>query len=313
MSSKSKPLLIELGTEELPPKSLQQLSKAFGQQVIQGLSDASLCQKDVGFRLFASPRRLAIFVNEVAISQEDSVVERRGPAASAAFDVDGHPTPAASGFARSCGVEVSELETAKTEKGEWLVFRSQQEGLAASQLMPDIVDAALRKLPIPKRMRWGDMDAEFVRPVHWLLMLHGKNIIEASLLTLDSGRETSGHRFHHPGVLSLKAATDYENILKESGYVIANFEDRQAVIIDQVNKLASDIDAKALLDPDLLDEVTALVEWPNAMLGHFDKGYLQVPQEALISAMQDHQKYFPVVDESGNMTSSFIFISILKA
>ena len=313
MSSKANPLLIELGTEELPPKSLQQLSEAFGKHIVQGLSDVNLCPKDVVFRLFASPRRLAVLIDEVAVNQADSLVERRGPAVNAAFDVDGNPTPAASGFARSCDVEVSELERMQTEKGEWLVFRSQQEGLSASQLVPDIVDAALRKLPIPKRMRWGDMDAEFVRPVHWLLMLHGKNIIEASLLTLGSGRKTSGHRFHHPGVLSLATATDYEDMLQARGYVIANFKLRQATIIEQVNKLSCDLGAKALLDPDLLDEVTALVEWPNAMLGHFDKGYLQVPQEALISAMQDHQKYFPVVDDNGKMTSSFIFVSNIES
>jgi glycyl-tRNA synthetase beta chain len=208
---------------------------------------------------------------------------------------------------------VSELERMQTEKGEWLVFRSQQDGLPATQLVPDIVDAALRKLPIPKRMRWGDMDAEFVRPVHWLLMLHGKKIIEASLLTLTSGRETSGHRFHHPGILSLAKATDYEDMLQASGYVMANFKHRQAAIVEQVNKLSSDKGTKALIDPDLLDEVTALVEWPNAMLGYFDKEYLQVPQEALISAMQDHQKYFPVVDDSGKMTSSFIFVSNIES
>jgi len=313
MSSQVKPLLIELGTEELPPKSLQRLSDAFGQHILQGLSDANLCPKDASLRLFASPRRLAIFVDEVAVKQADSIVERRGPAVSAAFDGDGNPTPAASGFARSCDVEVSELERMQTEKGEWLVFRSQQDGLSASQLVPDIVDAALRKLPIPKRMRWGDMDAEFVRPVHWLLMLHGKNIIEASLLTLTSGRETSGHRFHHPGNLSLATATDYEDMLQANGYVMANFKHRQSAIVEQVNKLASDKGAKALLDPDLLDEVTALVEWPNAMLGHFDREYLQVPQEALISAMQDHQKYFPVVDDEGRMMPLFIFVSNIES
>lgn len=313
MNRQAEPLLIELGTEELPPKSLQRLSDAFGQHVLQGLSDASLITKDTNYRLFASPRRLAILVDDVAIQQADSTVERRGPAVNAAFDEEGNPTPAANGFARSCDVEVHELERMQTEKGEWLVFRSQQEGSSASQLMPDIVDAALSKLPIPKRMRWGDMDAEFVRPVHWLLMLHGNSIIDASLLTLSSGRETGGHRFHHPGKLSLATATDYEDLLQTRGHVIANFNRRQVTIIEQVNKLASDMGAKALLDPDLLDEVTALVEWPNAMAGQFDTAYLQVPQEALISAMQDHQKYFPVVDESGKMTSSFIFVSNIES
>lgn len=309
MSKLTEALLIELGTEELPPKSLQRLSAAFGEHIIQGLVDANLLAMDNNYQLFASPRRLAILVEDVSLQQADSVVERRGPAVSAAFDVDGNPTPAASGFARSCNVQVDELENLQTEKGEWLVFRSQQQGLPASQLVTDIVDGALRKLPIPKRMRWGDMDAEFVRPVHWLVMLHGKNIIDGSLLTLQSGRETAGHRFHHPGMLSLATAADYENLLQSEGFVIANFSRRQEVIVEQVNRLASEHSCRALIDPGLLDEVTALVEWPNAMLGKFDKSYLKVPQEALISAMQDHQKYFPVTDDDGRMMPLFIFVS----
>ena len=309
MSKLTEALLIELGTEELPPKSLQRLSTAFGEQIIQGLVDARLLSQDNSHQLFASPRRLAILVEDVALQQADSIVERRGPAVSAAFDVDGNPTPAASGFARSCKVQVDELEKQQTEKGEWLVFRSQQQGLPASQLLTDIVDSALRKLPIPKRMRWGDMDAEFVRPVHWLVMLHGKNIIDASLLTLHSGRDTAGHRFHHPGMLSLASAADYEKLLQSEGFVIANFGRRKEVIVEQVNRLASEHGCRALIDPGLLDEVTALVEWPNAMLGKFDKSYLKVPQEALISAMQDHQKYFPVTDDEGRMMPLFIFVS----
>lgn len=309
MSKLTEALLIELGTEELPPKSLQRLSTAFGEHIIQGLVDARLLSQDNSHQLFASPRRLAILVEDVALQQADSIVERRGPAVSAAFDVDGNPTPAASGFARSCNVQVDELEKQQTEKGEWLVFRSQQQGLPASQLLTDIVDSALRKLPIPKRMRWGDMDAEFVRPVHWLVMLHGKNIIDASLLTLHSGRDTAGHRFHHPGMLSLASAADYEKLLQSEGFVIANFGRRKEVIVEQVNRLASEHGCRALIDPGLLDEVTALVEWPNAMLGKFDKSYLKVPQEALISAMQDHQKYFPVTDDAGRMMPLFIFVS----
>lgn len=309
MSKLTEALLIELGTEELPPKSLQRLSTAFGEHIIQGLVDARLLAQDNKHQLFASPRRLAILVEDVALQQADSIVERRGPAVSAAFDVDGNPTPAASGFARSCNVQVDELEKQQTEKGEWLIFRSQQQGLPASQLLTDIVDSALRKLPIPKRMRWGDMDAEFVRPVHWLVMLHGKNIIDASLLTLQSGRETAGHRFHHPGMLSLASAANYEKLLQSQGFVIANFDRRKEVIVEQVNRLASEHGCRALIDPGLLDEVTALVEWPNAMLGKFDKSYLKVPQEALISAMQDHQKYFPVTDDEGRMMPLFIFVS----
>ncbi len=313
MSEGMAPLLVELGTEELPPKSLQRLSKAFSQHVIQGLQDANLLAKDLPYRKFASPRRLAILIEEVAIQQADSNVERRGPAVSAAFDAEGNPTPAASGFARSCKVEVSELERLLTEKGEWLVFRSQQAGLPASELIPGIVDLALGKLPIPKRMRWGDMEAEFVRPVHWLVMMHGSDVIEATLLTLTSGRKTGGHRFHHPGMLSLAAATDYQDALQANGHVMADFNLRQQIIIEQVNSLASEHGGKALIDSDLLDEVTALVEWPNAMIGSFDEDYLQVPQEALISAMQDHQKYFPVVDDNGRMMSLFIFVSNIES
>jgi len=313
MSKQPQPLLVELGTEELPPKSLRLLSKSFAQHIAQGLLDEGLVTKGVALRLFASPRRLAILIDDVAIQQADSNVERRGPAVSAAFDAEGNATPAASGFAHSCKVEVSELERMQTEKGEWLVFRSQQAGLTASKLIPDIVDAALRKLPIPKRMRWGDMEAEFVRPVHWLVMLHGSNVIETTLLTADSGRETGGHRFHCPGMLSLYFASDYEETLQASGHVMANFKLRKQAIIEQVNRQATERGGKALIDSGLLDEVTALVEWPTAMTGCFDEAYLQVPQEALISAMQDHQKYFPVVDDKGRIMPLFIFVSNIES
>ena len=313
MKIATKPLLIELGTEELPPKSLKNLGNAFSRQILSGLSSTGLVIENATSQLFASPRRLAILVNEVAIRQADSIVERRGPAVSAAFDEGGNPSQAAVGFARSCKVEVAALERMKTEKGEWLVFRSEQKGQPASELVPDIIDTALRKLPIPKRMRWGDLDAEFVRPVHWLLILHGSEIIKTELMTVSSGRETGGHRFHHPAMLSIASADDYESMLENDGHVVADFNRRRDIITDQVNNLASANGANALIDPGLLDEVTALVEWPNAMAGEFDKGYLQVPQEALISAMQDHQKYFPVVDDSGKMTSSFIFVSNIES
>ena len=313
MSEQLQPLLVEIGTEELPPKSLQRLSQAFAEHILQGLQDAGLVTKDVTHTTYASPRRLAILVEDVAIQQADSNVERRGPAVKAAFDADGKPTPAATGFASSCKVEVSALERLQTEKGEWLVFRSQQAGLPASELIPGIVDAALRRLPIPKRMRWGDLDAEFVRPVHWLVLLHGSNIIDTTLLTVASGRETAGHRFHRPGMLSLYYASDYEETLQDAGHVIASFKLRQKAIFKQVVKLATEQGGKALIDSDLLDEVTALVEWPNAMAGSFDKAFLQVPQEALISAMQDHQKYFPVVDDKGKIMPLFIFVSNIES
>lgn len=313
MSIDKKALLIELGTEELPPKSLKNLGNAFAQQILAGLKDAGLVDEKTASKNFASPRRLAILVDEVATRQAYSTVERRGPAVNTAFDTEGNPSQAAIGFARSCKVELSELERMTTDKGQWLVFRSEQAGKSASQLIPDIVDIALRKLPIPKRMRWGNMDAEFVRPVHWLMMLHGSEIIDANLMTVTSGRETGGHRFHHPEMLSVATAADYEAVLQDSGQVMADFGRRRDTIIEQVNILASEKGANALLDPGLLDEVTALVEWPVAMAGEFNRDFLQVPQEALISAMQDHQKYFPLVDASGKMTPSFVFVSNIES
>ncbi len=313
MKIETKPLLIELGTEELPPKSLKSLGEAFNDHILSGLSNAGLISENPSSHLFATPRRLAILVDEVAIRQADSMVERRGPAVSAAFDEAGNPSQAAVGFARSCKVEVSALERMQSDKGEWLVFRREQAGLPASQMVPDIINTALHKLPVQKRMRWGDKEAEFVRPVHWLLILHDSKIIETTLLTVTSSNKTSGHRFHHPDILTVATATDYEDTLEQSGYVMPDFDRRRDAIIEQVKKLAADKGGNALIDPALLDEVTALVEWPNAMPGQFDKQYLQVPQEALISAMQDHQKYFPVVDETGRMTSSFIFVSNIES
>jgi glycyl-tRNA synthetase beta chain len=309
MSENTKNLLVELGTEELPPKSLKQLSDAFTSHLVSGLSEAKLIGADTEYRSFASPRRLAVYIEDVALNQEDSMVERRGPAVKAAFDDAGNPTPAARGFAGSCKVEVSDLERVQTDKGEWLVYRSMQQGQAAGILVPEIIDAALRKLPIPKRMRWSDLEAEFVRPVHWLVILHGEDVIDTELLSTKSGNHTAGHRFHHPAMLDLATASDYEAVLAESGYVIANYDRRQDMITEQVNRLASEHGGKALLDPGLLNEVTALVEWPVAMVGRFDDAFLDVPQEALISAMQDHQKYFPVVDQAGKMKPLFIFVS----
>ncbi len=313
MSQQQLPFLVELGTEELPPKSLQRLSQAFAENVIQGLLEANLITGSATHQEFASPRRLAVLVEDVALRQADSNVERRGPAVSAAFDDAGNPTPAASGFARSCQVDVSELERIQTDKGEWLVFRSQQAGLPAAELIPDIVSAALRKLPVSKRMRWGDREAEFVRPVHWLLMLHGADVVKAKLMTVEAGRETAGHRFHHPQRLSLTSASEYEELLLTRGYVVASVKRRQDIIVEQVKRIAGESGGQALIDPALLDEVTALVEWPNAMLGHFDNEYLQVPQEALISAMQDHQKYFPVINDQGTMLPLFLFVANIES
>ena len=307
------PLLLELGTEELPPKSLHALSEALGTHLVKGLSEADLSSKDCVPQLYATPRRLAVLVPDVAVSQADRIVERRGPAVAAAFDADGNATQAALGFARSNKVDVEALERISTDKGEWLAFRSEQKGQPAAQLIPAIVSDALRKLPIPKRMRWADLDAEFVRPVHWLIILHGNEVIPSRLLSVDASNTTHGHRFHHPGSLQIDKPADYVFTLEHAGHVIADYELRRERVWEQVTALGAEQGGKAVIDNDLLNEVTALVEWPVALQGRFDPDYLEVPPEALISAMQGHQKYFPVVDNGGSMLPRFIFVSNIES
>ncbi|MFV1997541.1 MAG: glycine--tRNA ligase subunit beta [Acidiferrobacterales bacterium] len=305
-------LLIELGTEELPPKALKRLSEALGEYFVAGLKDAGLLTEKSTSRNFATPRRLAVSVSAVLLRQPDRETERRGPALQAAFDRDGKATKAAEGFGRSCGVAVEKLERLKTDKGEWLVFRQKEKGRAAKELIPQILDYALKQLPIPKRMRWSDLDAEFVRPVHWLVMLHGDKIVPAESLAVKSGRKTRGHRFHAPGWLSITSAKTYEKTLKQ-GYVIADYEARQKKIKDGAENLAAKHKGKVVIDDNLLDEVTGLVEWPEPILANFDKEFLDVPAEALISTMQEHQKYFPVTNKNGKLLPYFITISNIKS
>jgi len=313
MSASHADLLVELGTEELPPRSLRQLSEAFGEHLQEALDQLQLRGAGSQLQLFASPRRLAVLVTEVARNQADRVVERRGPAVNAAYAADGQPTRAAEGFAGSCGVTVAELERQVTDKGEWLVYRSTESGKPAAELIPAAIDEALRRLPIPKRMRWADLDAEFVRPVHWLVVLHGDDVVPATLLNTAAGRDSRGHRFHHPDAISLAHPGDYADRLETQGRVCADFAERRRRIVEQVERLASEAGGRAVIDTDLLDEVTALVEWPAAMTGRFDEDFLAVPPEALISAMQDHQKYFPVVDDAGAMLPRFIFVANIES
>lgn len=305
-------LLIELGTEELPPKALKRLRDSLGQHLFEGLEEAGLLESGE-HKLFAAPRRLAVLFRQVRLQQPDRQVERKGPAVQAAFDADGLPTKALEGFARSCGVTADKLEKALTDKGEWMVFRQTEKGQKAATLLPQLLEAALKKLPIPKRMRWGDLDAEFVRPVHWLVMLHGNKVVPAEILAVQSGRKTFGHRFHAPKAISIATAKDYERVLKSRGMVIADFELRQQKIHDGVTRLAAKHKGKVVLDPDLLDEVTSLVEWPEPILGSFDETFLDVPPEALISSMQDHQKYFPVTGRGGKLLPYFITVSNIKS
>lgn len=304
-------LLVEIGTEELPPKALPKLSAAFSQGIIAGLKDAGLEAADAVS--YAAPRRLAIWLKDVPVAQEDQTIERKGPALQAAFDADGNPTKAVQGFARSCGVNVEDLQHIETPKGTWLGFTKTEAGKATTELLGDIVQKSLDKLPIPKRMRWGSSTVEFVRPVHWVLMLSGSEVVDANILGIKAGNVTYGHRFHHPDAISINAPADYATQLLETGKVVASFEIRRDMIQEQVHATAKALGANAQIDPDLMDEVTALVEWPVAISGAFDEKFLDVPQEALISAMQDHQKYFPVVDDSGKLQAHFITVANIES
>ena len=306
-----KDLLIEIGTEELPPKALKRLATAFHDGVKSGFQKASL--KFDSMEWFATPRRLAVLVTQLESGQSDKTVQRRGPALTAAFGDDGCPTPAAKGFAKSSGVEVEDLERLETDKGAWLVFNSTEKGQPTIQLIPDIVKTALDQLPIPKRMRWGSLDAEFVRPVHWLVLLYGDEVIDAEILSVRSGRETRGHRFHHPGKLYLADAKSYAPLLETEGRVIANFAARRKAIQAQVKEAANQSKGIAVIDEELLDEVTSMVEWPEAVIGSFEKRFLDVPSEVLITTMKTNQKYFHIVDKAGKLLPHFITISNISS
>ena len=303
-------LLIEIGTEELPPTALSRLSTAFAEQFAARLNEQSLSHGDI--RPFATPRRLALIVRGLARRQPDREHVRRGPAVKAAFDADGAPTKAALGFARSCGVDVDALEREDTDKGQWLVHRSVQHGDSTETLLPGLVTAALGQLPIPKRMRWGDSDVAFVRPVHWVCIRFGGAAVAGEVLGVTIGSATRGHRFHAPGTLAIASADAYEAALR-GAYVEPDFAIRRAAIREQVAAIARSVDGEASIPEDLLDEVTALCEWPVALLGHFDEAFLDVPAEALIETMQHHQKYFPVQAADGSLLPYFVTVSNIES
>jgi len=304
-------LLVEIGTEELPPKALNKLSDAFAAGIENGLKEAGVNFEKI--KTYASPRRLAVLINAVNESQADRNIEKLGPNVKAAYDKDGNPSKAAQGFARGCGVEVSELATTQTDKGERLVFKIEEIGKPTADIMAKIVSQSLAKLPIPKRMRWGDSTAEFVRPVHWVVMLFGHDVIDAEILGIKTGRDSRGHRFHHPEVINLQSPSDYVSRMKLPGYVIVDRDERLALVKQQAENAAEKLNGVALIDEGLLQEVSALVEWPVAVSGDFDKEFLSVPAESLISSMQDHQKYFPVVNKKGTLMPHFITISNIES
>ncbi|MEM7467103.1 MAG: glycine--tRNA ligase subunit beta [Pseudomonadota bacterium] len=304
---KTDTLLIELGTEELPPKALNTLSQAFRSEVSKRLETLNLACAAI--EPYAAPRRLALKCIDIQTQQADQSVEKRGPAVQAAFANDGSPTKAALGFARSCGVEIDELGRLKTDKGEWLAFNAEVKGENLANLLPNVVNDALKALPIPKRMRWGSGQAEFVRPVHWLVMLLGDSIVEGSVLDVQAGRSTYGHRFHAPDEIVVEHANDYPQVLEENGHVIAAFEQRKRKIEDIATSCAASNGGIAIISEALLDEVTALVEWPSPICGSFDEHFLELPPEVLIASMQDHQKYFPMESDSGDLINKFITIA----
>jgi len=300
-------LLIEIGTEELPPTSLRSLGEALHREVLARLDEQRIAHG--ASRWFASPRRLAVSIDAVAATQPDAVAEKLGPAVAAAFGADGKPTGAALGFARGCGVEVDALARVPGERGERLAFRQHVPGQATVALLPALTEAALAALPVAKRMRWGVRRAEFVRPVHWVVMLYGSTVVPGEVLGIGTGRETRGHRVHGSARITLESATGYEKALREQGCVVADYEARRADVAAQVRAKAVELGGTAVIDEALLDEVSSLVEWPRALAGRFEERFLEVPAEALISSMKQHQKYFHVVDASGALLPYFITVS----
>lgn len=303
--------LVEIGTEELPPRGLRALSEALRDALVAGFAKASLTHGEAA--VYATPRRLAVFVSDLLRQQPERRLERRGPPLSQAFDDDGEPTKAALGFARSCGVELSYLDRHETREGGWLVFRTTEAGQPTSSLLEGIIHEALAHLPIAKRMRWGNLDKEFVRPVHWLVLLLGEDVAEIEVLGVVSGRTTRGHRFHAPDPLTIAKPEDYAALLYENGHVIADFATRREMIRKQVEDAAAALGGRAVIDEELLDEVTALVEWPVAIAGSYDAEFLKLPAALLIAVLKGNQRYFSVVDEAGAIQPHFITVCNIES
>lgn len=324
-------LLIELLTEELPPKALQKLSSTFASEIFGALKEQALTTADSECFPYATPRRLAVAITQVAPLQADRILERKGPAVSAGLDAAGKPSKALEGFMRSANVTFDNLQRVSDGKAEYFVAKIEQKGRALDECLADIVAQALKKLPIPKLMRWGDSDHQFVRPVHALTVLHGSRVMMVEVLGLQSGNVTRGHRFLTTDSLTIAQADDYEKQLENEGFVIPGFEKRREMIAVKLDKLAESLNAiwvghanfdiqkllglsnedRSVLST-LLDEVTALVEWPEVYVGEFESEYLEVPQECLILTMQQNQKYFPLLDSSGKLLNKFLIVSNMQ-
>lgn len=303
--------LVELGTEELPPKALKNLMNSFAETIEANLKAAELSFSAI--KPFAAPRRLAVLVENLASETPAKELVVWGPPAAIAFDKEGQPTKAALAFAEKNGIAASDLKAENDGKAEKLVARITTEGKKTVELLEAVVTDTLAKLPIAKRMKWGAKREEFVRPVHWLVMLFGSDIVNASVLGLTAGRTTRGHRFHYNNTIDLAKASDYASVLKSTGFVVADFAERGATIKQQVEAEAKKVGGVAVIDPALLDEVTSLVEWPVALTGQFEERFLVVPAEALIASMKEHQKYFHVVDANGKLKNNFITVANIQS
>lgn len=299
-------LLFELGTEELPSGAVKPLAEALANNLVAGLAKANLTHGKVFS--FATPRRLGVLIHDVQVKQASQNISRRGPAHAAAMTADGQPTQALLGFAKSCGVAVNELTTIKTDKGDWWVYESTQAGAETADLLPAMLSDAVASLPIAKPMRWGSGDTEFARPVHWAVLLFGDDVVPALILGVTTGRLSYGHRYHHPCAVTITTPRHYEQQLQDA-FVIADFDRRRQTIIEQVQALTKNKDQYAVMPSELVDEVASIVEWPNALIVNFEPSFLDVPAEALIAAMQSHQKCFALRDKGNRLLPQFITVA----
>lgn len=300
-------ILFELGCEELPPKALYGLSKALFDGVCSELNEKGFAFAEDS-RWYASPRRLAFVLRDASEQLPDQTIEKRGPSVQAAYDDEGQPKPAAMGFARSVGAEVADLQTIKTDKGEYLAYQVVEKGLVLNDLLPEIIERSIKQLPIPKPMRWGGNEYAFIRPVHWLVLMNGDAVIPMTLFGHTSGQQTRGHRFHHNDWVNIPTALDYSAVLQQAGIMVDHLE-RELLIRQQVEAAAATVGGRALIGKDLLQEVASITEKPVAVLGDFSTDFLAVPREALISSMEKHQKYFAVENEQGQLMPHFVALA----
>ncbi len=309
--SKFEDFIVEIGTEELPPKDLQNLANSFATSLQQQLADAGINFGAVS--IFTTPRRLAVMIKELAPQQPEQSISKRGPALAAAFNPDGTPTKAALGFAHSCGVEMEDLTKQETDKGAWLFFAQTVAGQKTDLLLPSMIEKSLTQLPVKKYMRWGLGEVAFVRPIHWILMLHGSKVVPTKIWGITSDYLSWGHRIHSPKPIRINTPASYEQQLESEGKVTVDFAKRQQSILQQIETIAKQENATPVIDSDLLTLVTGLVEHPVALLATFQEDFLRVPKECLISAMQDHQKCFALLDANGKLLPKFILISNLSS